>query len=191
MCRDPPTPNDVSLGVVHDTPRITPERRLSPCPHHPATASTCTRSSTASARPSRHAPDTPAAARAAATSAPRCWSSSPTSPCTATSSSRPSRPLGRHLEAEPRVDLPDAPAARRRGTRQRGAGGRAQGLLADGCRQVAAAEFTSAPHPSDARRGLDSERAALPKAGAKLAQAIGQVAPRHPRAERPRGRDGR
>jgi len=42
--------------------------------------------------------------------------------------------------------------------------------------KVAAAEFTSAPHPSDARRGWDSERAALPKAGAKLAQAIGQVA---------------
>jgi len=40
----------------------------------------------------------------------------------------------------------------------------------------AAAEFTSAPHPSESRRGWDPERAALPKAGAKLAQALGQVA---------------
>ena len=39
----------------------------------------------------------------------------------------------------------------------------------------AAAELTAAPHPSESRRGWDSERAALPKAGAKLAQAIGQV----------------
>lgn len=40
---------------------------------------------------------------------------------------------------------------------------------------AAAAEFTAAPHPSASRRGWDSERAALPKAGAKLAQALGQV----------------
>jgi len=40
----------------------------------------------------------------------------------------------------------------------------------------AAAEFAAAPHPSESRRGWDSERAALPKAGAKLAQALGQVA---------------
>jgi DNA-binding PadR family transcriptional regulator len=40
----------------------------------------------------------------------------------------------------------------------------------------AAAEFAAAPHPSASRRGWDSERAALPKAGAKLAQALGQVA---------------
>ncbi len=40
----------------------------------------------------------------------------------------------------------------------------------------AAAEFTAAPHPSESRRGWDPERAALPKAGAKLAQALGQVA---------------
>jgi hypothetical protein len=39
-----------------------------------------------------------------------------------------------------------------------------------------AAEFTSAPHPSEGRRGWDADRAALPKAGAKLAQAVGQVA---------------
>jgi DNA-binding PadR family transcriptional regulator len=42
--------------------------------------------------------------------------------------------------------------------------------------KAAAAEFTSAPHPSAGRRGWDADRAALPKAGAKLAQAIGQVA---------------
>ncbi len=42
--------------------------------------------------------------------------------------------------------------------------------------KAAAAEFTSAPHPSESRRGWDGDRAALPKAGAKLAQAIGQVA---------------
>jgi DNA-binding PadR family transcriptional regulator len=42
--------------------------------------------------------------------------------------------------------------------------------------KAAAAEFTAAPHPSESRRGWDSERAALPKAGAKLAQALGQVA---------------
>ena len=42
--------------------------------------------------------------------------------------------------------------------------------------KAAAAEFTSAPHPSATRRGWDADRAALPKAGAKLAQAIGQVA---------------
>jgi DNA-binding PadR family transcriptional regulator len=41
--------------------------------------------------------------------------------------------------------------------------------------KAAAAELTAAPHPSESRRGWDSERAALPKAGAKLAQAIGQV----------------
>ena len=41
--------------------------------------------------------------------------------------------------------------------------------------KAAAAEFTAAPHPSESRRGWDPERAALPKAGAKLAQAIGQV----------------
>ena len=41
--------------------------------------------------------------------------------------------------------------------------------------KAAAAEFTAAPHPSESRRGWDSDRAALPKAGAKLAQAIGQV----------------
>jgi DNA-binding PadR family transcriptional regulator len=40
----------------------------------------------------------------------------------------------------------------------------------------AASEFTAAPHPSESRRGWDPERAALPKAGAKLAQALGQVA---------------
>lgn len=40
----------------------------------------------------------------------------------------------------------------------------------------AAAELTAAPHPSESRRGWDAERAALPKAGAKLAQALGQVA---------------
>jgi DNA-binding PadR family transcriptional regulator len=39
----------------------------------------------------------------------------------------------------------------------------------------AAAEFAAAPHPSESRRGWDPERAALPKAGAKLAQALGQV----------------
>ena len=39
----------------------------------------------------------------------------------------------------------------------------------------AAAEFAAAPHPSESRRGWDSERAALPKAGAKFAQALGQV----------------
>ena len=42
--------------------------------------------------------------------------------------------------------------------------------------KAAAAELTDAPHPSESRRGWDSERAALPKAGAKLAQALGQVA---------------
>lgn len=42
--------------------------------------------------------------------------------------------------------------------------------------KAAAAELTAAPHPSASRRGWDSERAALPKAGAKLAQALGQVA---------------
>jgi len=42
--------------------------------------------------------------------------------------------------------------------------------------KAAAAEFTDAPHPSTSRRGWDADRAALPKAGAKLAQAIGQVA---------------
>ena len=42
--------------------------------------------------------------------------------------------------------------------------------------KAAAAEFASAPHPSESRRGWDADRAALPKAGAKLAQAIGQVA---------------
>ena len=42
--------------------------------------------------------------------------------------------------------------------------------------KAAAAEFTEAPHPSESRRGWDSERAALPKSGAKLAQALGQVA---------------
>ena len=41
---------------------------------------------------------------------------------------------------------------------------------------AAAAEFASAPHPSESRRGWDADRAALPKSGAKLAQAIGQVA---------------
>ena len=41
---------------------------------------------------------------------------------------------------------------------------------------AAAAALTSAPHPSEGRRGWDAERAALPKAGAKLAQALGQVA---------------
>jgi DNA-binding PadR family transcriptional regulator len=40
----------------------------------------------------------------------------------------------------------------------------------------AAAEFTAAPHPSESRRGWDPERAARPKAGATLAQALGQVA---------------
>jgi DNA-binding PadR family transcriptional regulator len=39
-----------------------------------------------------------------------------------------------------------------------------------------AAEYAAAPHPSESRRGWDPERAALPKAGAKLAQALGQVA---------------
>ena len=39
-----------------------------------------------------------------------------------------------------------------------------------------AAEFASAPHPSESRRGWDAERTVLPKAGAKLAQALGQVA---------------
>jgi DNA-binding PadR family transcriptional regulator len=42
--------------------------------------------------------------------------------------------------------------------------------------KAAADEFTAAPHPSESRRGWDSERAALPKSGAKLAQALGQVA---------------
>ena len=42
--------------------------------------------------------------------------------------------------------------------------------------RTAAAETASAPHPSESRRGWDSDRAALPKSGAKLAQAIGQVA---------------
>ena len=42
--------------------------------------------------------------------------------------------------------------------------------------KAAAAELTAVPHPSESRRGWDSERAALPKAGAKLAQALGQVA---------------
>ncbi len=41
--------------------------------------------------------------------------------------------------------------------------------------KTAAAEFTGKEHPSESRRGWDSERAALPKAGAKLAQALGQV----------------
>ena len=40
---------------------------------------------------------------------------------------------------------------------------------------VTAAEFADEPHPSESRRGWDSERAALPKAGAKLAQALMQV----------------
>ena len=40
---------------------------------------------------------------------------------------------------------------------------------------AAAAEFASAPHPSESRRGWDPERAALPKAGAKLAQAAAQL----------------
>lgn len=39
----------------------------------------------------------------------------------------------------------------------------------------AAAEAADTPHPSESRRGWDAERAALPKAGAKLAQALMQV----------------
>lgn len=42
--------------------------------------------------------------------------------------------------------------------------------------RAAAAEFTNAEQPWRPRRAWDSDRAALPKAGAKLAQAVGQVA---------------
>ena len=41
--------------------------------------------------------------------------------------------------------------------------------------RAVAAESAEEPHPSDARRPWNDERAALPKAGAKLASAIGQV----------------
>jgi len=39
-----------------------------------------------------------------------------------------------------------------------------------------AAELTGEPHPSDARREAEGDRTVLPKAGVRLAQAIGQVA---------------
>ena len=57
----------------------------------------------------------------------------------------------------------------------RRAGRRAQGLLADGGRQGAPPpSSTSAPHPSGVAPRLGRRaRAALPKAGAKLAQALG------------------
>ncbi|MBI5160637.1 MAG: PadR family transcriptional regulator [Micrococcales bacterium] len=42
--------------------------------------------------------------------------------------------------------------------------------------RAAAAELTDAERPWQPRRAWDGDRAALPKAGAKLAQAIGQVA---------------
>ncbi len=47
--------------------------------------------------------------------------------------------------------------------------------LTEAGRQVAE-ESSNEPHPSDSRRPWNDERAALPKAGAKLASAIGQVA---------------
>lgn len=47
--------------------------------------------------------------------------------------------------------------------------------LTDAGKEAAAALARDDEPPSRGRRGWDSERAALPKAGAKLAQAIGQV----------------
>ena|SRR6187402_731897 len=47
--------------------------------------------------------------------------------------------------------------------------------LTEAGRQVAT-DASDEPHPSDSRRPWNDERAALPKAGAKLASAIGQVA---------------
>jgi DNA-binding PadR family transcriptional regulator len=47
--------------------------------------------------------------------------------------------------------------------------------LTEAGRQVAA-ESAAEPHPSDLRRPWNDERAALPKAGAKLASAVAQVA---------------
>jgi DNA-binding PadR family transcriptional regulator len=52
--------------------------------------------------------------------------------------------------------------------------------------KAAAAEFAAAPHPSENRRGWDADRGALPRAGAKLAQAIGQVATSGTREQRDR-----